>query len=127
MQEPFDQAVESIRRSLSSRGLRVVGHLNVSRRIERSLEIVLPPCKILFVLPNPAELSASCIHPWAAIFLPFHIVISGNEASTEIHLQNRVRSCPEAHAKELLAPVLETQAQLTTAIEAIAMRPSLVS
>ena len=125
--EPFDQAVESIRRSLLIRGLRVVGQLDVSRRIERSLEIVLPPCRILFVLPNLSELSSSSIHPWAAIFLPFHIVISGNEANTEIQLQNRVRPFPEAHAKDLLAPILETQAQLAAAIEAIAMRPNLVA
>ena len=126
LREPFDRAVESVLRSLTNRGLRVVGQLDVSGRVERSLGIVLQPCRIVFVLPDSTSLSTASIHPWAAIFLPFHIVISGNDAQTEIQVQNRVHTGLEAAAPALVTPVMETQAQISEAVEAIAMRPSLV-
>ncbi len=126
LREPFGRAFESVCRSLANRGLRVAGQLDVSRRVERSLGIVLPPCRIIFVLPDPSVLSAAGIHPWAAIFLPLHIVISGNDIQTEIQVQNRVHPGPTADAPALVGPVMETQAKIWEAIEAIAMRPSLV-
>ena len=124
--EPFERAVESVCSSLASRGLRVAGQLDVSLRVERSLGIVLAPCKIVFVLPHPSVLSAANIHPWAAVFLPLHVVISGCGTQTEIQVQSRVHTAPEADAAALVAPVVETQAQIWQAVEAIAMRPSLV-
>ena len=126
LREPFERAVESVCRSLENRGLRVAGQLDVSRRVERSLGIVLSPCRIVFVLPDSSVLSKGSIHPWAAIFLPLHVVISGDGAKTEIQVQNRVHACSEAAAAALVLPILETQAQISEAIEAIAMRPSLV-
>ena len=127
LREPFERAVASVCRSLANCGLRVVGQLDVSRRVERSLGIVLPPCRIVFVLPDPSVLSTAKIHPWAAIFLPLHIVISGNGAHTEIQVQNRVHSGSEAAAPTLVAPVNETQARISEAIETIAMRSSPVA
>ena len=59
LREPFERAVESVCRALVNHGLRVVGHLDISRRVERSLGIVLPPCRIVFVLPEPALLSSA--------------------------------------------------------------------
>lgn len=126
LREPFELAVESVSRSLRDRGLRVVGHLDVAKRVERALEIALAPCRIVFVLPNPSRLTTTCVHPWAAIFLPFHLVISGNGSYTNIEVQNRVHAGTEADELALFAPVMETQAQISEAIEAIAMRPSLV-
>ena len=124
--EPFEKAVESVRRSLEYRGLRVVGQLDVAGRVERYLGILLPPCRIVFVLPGAATLTRLSIHPWAAIFLPLHIVISSNGARTDIEVQNRLRSATQAEEPGLMAPIVESQAQISNAIEAIAMRPSLV-
>ncbi len=126
LREPFERAVESVYKSLARRGVRVAGQLDVSRRVERSLGIDLPPCRIVFVLPDPTALSAAGIHPWAAIFLPLHIVISGTDAHTEIQVQNRVHAGPSSEVPALAGPIMETQAKIWEAIEAIAMRPSLV-
>lgn len=127
LRESFDLAVESVCRSLRSRGLQVAGQLDVSRRVERALGIVLPPCKIVFVLPNPSKSSTSSMHPWAAIFLPLHVVISGSDAQTEIQVQNRVHERHEAASPELFGPVMETQTQVCEAIDAIATRPSMLA
>jgi uncharacterized protein (DUF302 family) len=125
--EPFDRAVETVCRSLRSRGLHVAGQLDVSRRVERALGIVLPPCKIVFVLPNPSKSSAGSMHPWAAIFLPLHVVISGTDGQTEIQVQNRVHARHEPASPELFGPVMETQTQVCEAIDAIATRPSVLA
>lgn len=122
LREPFERAVESVCSALVSRGLRVAGQLDVSRRVERSLGIVLPPCKIVFVLPHLSLPVSAGIHPWAASFLPLHVVISGNGAQTEIQVQNRIQGAPA----DAPGPVVETQTQMRRAIEAIAMRPSMV-
>jgi len=126
LREPFDRAVESVCRSLESRGLRVAGQLDVARRVERYVGIVLSPCKIVFVLPGASTLAKSSIHPWSAIFLPFHIVISNNGPQTEIEVQNKVYSGPQAAESAVIGPIVELQTQISSAIEAIAMRPSLV-
>ena len=126
LREPFERAVESVCRSLRSRGLQIAGQLDVSSRLERTLGIVLPPCRIVFVLPNPSTSSTINIHPWAAIFLPLHVVISGHDGQTEIQVQNRVHAGHEAAAPALFGPVMETQTQISEAIDAIAMRPSML-
>ena len=126
LREPFDQAVESVCRSLENRGLRVAGQLDVAGRVERFVGIVLSPCKIVFVLPGASTLTKASIHPWATIFLPFHIVISGNGAQTEIEVQNKVHSGHQAAEPPVVGPIAELQTQISSAIEAIAMRPSLV-
>ena len=126
LHEPFESAVESVCRSLKSRGLRVAGQLDVSRRVRRSLGIALPPCRIVFVLPDPSDPGAVNLNPFAASFLPLHIVISGSGAHTEIQVQGRVCPEPGTDAPALAAPIMQTQARIAEAIEAIAMRPSLV-
>jgi uncharacterized protein (DUF302 family) len=106
--------------------LQIAGQLDVSSRLERTLGIVLPPCRIVFVLPNPSAPSTINIHPWAAIFLPLHVVISGHDGQTEIQVQNKVQAGHEAAAPALFGPVMETQAQISEAIDSIAMRPSIL-
>jgi uncharacterized protein (DUF302 family) len=126
LREPFERAVESVRKALANRGLKVVGQLDVSKRVERAVGIALPPCRIIFVLPEPSALKTANLHRCAAIFLPIHIVISGGHARTEIQVQNRVCSSAGEPVPAFAAPVMETQAQISEVIEAIAMRPSLV-
>lgn len=126
LREPFDRAVASVCRSLESRGLRVAGQLDVSGRVERYVGIVLSPCRIVFVLPGASTLARSSIHPWSAIFLPLHIVISNNGAQTEIEVQNKVHSGPQAADPAVIGPIVELQTHISSAIEAIAMRPTLV-
>ena len=127
LREPFERAVDSVCRSIRSRGLEVAGQLDVSKRVERALGIVLPPCRIVFVLPGPCRSSDGSMHPWAAVFLPLHVVISGTESQTEIQVQNRVHARHEAASPELFGPLIETQTQVCEAIDAIATRPSILA
>jgi uncharacterized protein (DUF302 family) len=125
MREPFHRAVSAIRKLLESRGLRIAGQLDVSRRVENSLGIVLAPCRVILVLPDPSVSRRSRMHHSVAGFLPLHVVVSGHGSQTEIHLRNRVPVVPGA--ADVLVSILETQAQIASAIESVAMRPSLIA
>lgn len=125
--QSFEQAVASACSSLRNHGMRVAGQLDVSHRVERSLGMVLAPCRIVFVLPGPATLRADAIHPWAAVFLPLHIVISGSECQSEIRVPNRVQTAQGAAASTFYGPVVEAQRQAVKAIEAIAARSSILA
>jgi uncharacterized protein (DUF302 family) len=126
LREPFERAVESVCKSLAARGLRITGQLDVSTGVQRTLGIGLPPCRIVFVLPDPDSLPDAGIHPWAGVFLPLHVVLSANGAHTEILVQNKVQTAPDASAFPVMRPVAETQVRIAEAMEAIAVRASLV-
>lgn len=127
LQAPFECSVQSICASLTSHGLRVVGGVDVSRRLERSLRMILAPCRIVFAVPDPAALRAETIHPWAAVFLPLHIVIWGNDFQSEIGVANTLPAGRKAGDSVPFGPIVEAQRQLIEAIEAIAVRPSVLA
>jgi uncharacterized protein (DUF302 family) len=122
--QPFERSVQLICASLRGHGIRVAGELDISRRLAGSLGIVIQPCKLLFVLPNPAALAAETVHPWAAVFLPLHIVISGTDCRAEIRIPNMVQAGRSSSAGKLYGPVVDAQRQLVDSIQAIAVRPS---
>jgi uncharacterized protein (DUF302 family) len=126
-QEPFERAVQTICSSLRRHGMRVAGQLDVSRRLQRSLGIILAPCEVIFVLPSLTALSADTIHPWAAVFLPLHIVISGNDCQSEIRIPNTLRTARNATDSMHYGPIVEAQRQLIEAIEAVAVRASILA
>ena len=127
LKHPFDRSVQLICASLRSHGMRVLGELDVSRRLEGSLGIVLQPCKLIFVLPDPAALSTEAIHPWAAVFLPLHIVITGTDCQAEIRIPNIVQEGRPSVVGPPYGPVVEAQKQLVDAIQAVAVRPSILA
>jgi uncharacterized protein (DUF302 family) len=126
-QEPFERAVQAICSSLRGHGIRVAGQLDVSRRFQRSLGITLAPCRVIFVLPALGALSTQAIHPWAAVFLPLHIVISGNDCQSEIRVPNTLQTGRNAGGSTPYGPIVEAQRQLIDAIEAVAVRVGILS
>jgi uncharacterized protein (DUF302 family) len=126
-QEPFERAVQAICSSLRGHGIRVAGQLDVSRRLQRSLGIILAPCRVIFVMPAVPALSAETIHSWAAVFLPLHVVISGDDCQAEIRVPNTLQTGRNAGGSIPYGPIVEAQRQLIVAIEAVAVRASILS
>jgi uncharacterized protein (DUF302 family) len=121
--EPFEQAVRSIRTAVTKHNLRIAAELDVSKRIAQRLALVLSPCRILFV--SSSRTSPSAISPFSAVILPLHVVISSGHSQTTIHVQNRI--CPDSEVCDpALAPIIQTQSDLLQALDAVAMRSSLV-
>jgi hypothetical protein len=119
--------MEAVCESLRSRGVRIAGHMDVACRIERTLGIALAPCRILFVLPDSASWRGGAIHPWAASFLPIHVVISECGRHSEVDIQNRLQTVPGELAPGVFGPVTEAQRQVSEAVEAVAAKPSLMA
>jgi uncharacterized protein (DUF302 family) len=113
--EPYLDAIRMVRVAIKRRRLRIVSELDVSLRIEKTLGIRLLPCRILYVWPAPAL--ATEVNPVAAVALPLHVVVASRGAHTEIRLQGRFA---------IKSTVMETQAELIQALEAVAMPVSLV-
>ena len=120
--EPFRHTLQSVCDVLTARDLRIVGELDLSRRIRRNLRISLAPCVVFYVWPSERFLLSTAVNPSIALLLPLHVVVSGCGARTEIHILTR----PRFADRQLMAPVIELQHEMTQAIETIAMRPSLV-
>ena len=116
LRQPFEKALRSIRSTLGRHGLAVVGQVDVSKRVERSLGIGLPACRIVLVLPVAArEIDAA-----AATYLPLHVVVSSKGAETDIQILNRIpRDCG--------AEAAHVQAQVCEALESVAMRRGVVA
>jgi uncharacterized protein (DUF302 family) len=113
--ESYVDAIRMVRLAIKRRRLRIVSELDVSLRIEKTLGIRLLPCRILYVWPDPTL--ARDVNPVAAVALPLHVVVASRGAQTEIRLQGRIAT---------RSTVMETQAELIQALEAVAMPVSLV-
>ena len=118
--ESFANALRSVRLALDARGLRVLSELDVTWRIQHTLGIRLPPCRILYVWPNRSKVRE--VYPAAAVVLPLHVVVASRGEQTEICIVTGI-------AKEgefIRSPVMGTQNEILQSLETISMRPSLV-
>jgi uncharacterized protein (DUF302 family) len=119
--EPVEGALELIRAVLASAGLSVVGELDISGRIQRSLGIGMAQCKVLYVCSKQSILEAVNVCPAVGIFLPLHLVVSARGAQTEIHFLD---SLPSNSSDPLGAAVNGLQDEMCRAVEKIAMHRS---
>jgi uncharacterized protein (DUF302 family) len=124
VREPFTIVVDEVRRALQTNGLRVASLLDISSRIERSLGIRLPACKILFVLPACSE---TPIQTEAAILLPLLVVVSAGSGMTAVEVQNRFPLEFQGDDTDGLAAVVETQRKVAEAVESVAVRASILA
>lgn len=115
--EPIEDALHLIRVALEDRGLRILFELDLSRRIERTLGIHLPPCRILYIWPQPAVVSDLC--PDAAVVLPFHMVVASRGRQTDICVQSRIRHEAEDGCDAFLSALMVTQAEILGLLETL--------
>jgi uncharacterized protein (DUF302 family) len=119
--ESFEEALKLIRAVLARAGLSVVGELDISGRIQRSLGIGMAQCKVLYVCSKQSILEAIDKCPAVGIFLPLHLVASARGEQTEIHL---LASLPSNSGDPLVSAVNGLQDEVSRAIEKIAMQRS---
>ncbi len=117
--EPFDRAVQMVRRALAGADLRITGELNMSGRIQRSLMIQTAPCVVLFVCPAAAPESFSADRAATAL-TPLHVVVSSRGSQTDVHV---LHVLPHGVGKSEASPVLSRMVMVMgQAIEAVGMR-----
>ena len=122
--EPFDRAVNLVRRVLAAANLKIVAELDMSGRIQRGLLIRTVPCTVLFASAptSPASFAAD---PQEAALTPLHIVVSAHGSQSEVHvLRVLPRDNGTLDSRTIAASSL-LQTAIAQAIATIGMRASL--
>ena len=90
--ESFGKSVALIRRLLLGAGLRVVEEFDVSSEPYFQLGIARRFCTVLLVDTPALLFECIALDRAAAVFLPVHVVISGDRDATYVHWANPVMS-----------------------------------
>ena len=122
MQKPFDEALKLLRVALAGEGLEIAAELDISGRIRKSLRINIPPCRVLCVDCPVALLEALAFDRSAAVLLPLHLVVAGQDDLTLIHLLNPAAALYSGLPVTARAAVSKLQARVALAVESISIR-----
>src|SRR5437868_7645194 len=94
LEESFESALRTLRRVFAEDQLCVTVELDAAKRIRRALNMAVSPCRILLVENSIFMFEATTIDPTSAVFIPLHVVVSSNGASTLIHVLSADYSQP---------------------------------
>ncbi|HJT86893.1 MAG TPA: hypothetical protein VJ732_03530 [Bryobacteraceae bacterium] len=119
--EPFEEAVRCVRSVLSSRGLKIVGELNVSGRIRKELRVGTAPCRLLLVCPRASVWESLGGDPGGMALTPLHVVLSGRGLHTEVHVLKTIPVSNDPLDQPVLAAWSRLQEEITEAIETVGM------
>jgi uncharacterized protein (DUF302 family) len=124
--EPFAKSVPLIRRLLVSAGLSVVEEFDVSGAPYFQLGIAARSCTILLVDTPVLLFEAIALDRAAAVFVPVHVVISGDRDTSYVHWANPMASSnlrPPAPSKSALEDVCT---RVTRALSGLHQTPEAV-
>ena len=117
--ESFAKSVPLIRRMLAVAGLNVVKEFDVSNETFFPLGIARRSCKVLLVDTPALLFECIALDRAAAVFLPVHVVISGDRDTSYVHWVNPATSSglrPPAPAK---IPLENLCARVTQALSSL--------
>ena len=122
IRKPLHEAVKLLRRALAEGGLEIVADLDMAGRIRKALRIDFPPCRVLCVDCPVALLEALALDRSAAVLLPLHLVVAGQDGFTLIHLLNPAAALCGGLPLTARAAVSKLQARVAQAVESISTR-----
>ena len=120
--QPLNEALKSIRRALAEEGLDIAAELDLAGRIRKALRIDLPPFRVLCVDCPVALLEALALDRSAAVLIPLHLVVAGQDGTTLVHLLSRSAALYSGLPVTARAAVSKLQARVAQAIESISVR-----
>jgi uncharacterized protein (DUF302 family) len=122
IQKPLNEAVKLLRRALAEGGLEIAADLDLAGRIRKSLRIVFPPCRVLCVDCPVALLEALALDRSAAVLLPLHLVVTGQDGLTLVHFLNPAAALYSGLPVTARAAVSKLQARVAQAVESVSTR-----
>jgi uncharacterized protein (DUF302 family) len=90
--DSFAKALPLVHRLLAEGGLRVTGEFDLSKEPYFELGIARRSCAVLLVDSPVLLFEAIALDRSAAVFLPVHVVISGDRDTTYVHWANPIAS-----------------------------------
>lgn len=122
IRQPLGQALKLLRSALAEGGVEIAVDLDMAARIRKSLRIELSPCRVLCV-DSPMELlEALALDRAAAVLLPLHIVVAGQEDVTLVHLLNPAAAIYGGLPVTARAALSKLQARVTQAVMTVSVR-----
>ena len=122
MRQPLNEALKLIRCALAGEELEIAAELDMSGRIRKSLRVNMPPCRVLCVDCPMALLEALAFDRSAAVLLPLHLVVAGQDDLTLIHFLNPAAALYSGLPVTARAAVSKLQASVALAVESISIR-----
>lgn len=122
MQQPPNEALKVIRHALAGAGLEIAADLDLASRVRKALRIDLPPCRVLCIDCTVALLEALTLDRSAAVLLPLHLVVAGNDGLTLVYLLNPSAALYSGLPVTARAAVSKLQARVASAVETVAVR-----
>jgi hypothetical protein len=113
---PFGKSVPLIRRLLSDGGLSIVDEFNLSNEPYFQLGVATRSCTVLLVDTPALLFECIALDRAAAVFLPVHIVISGDRDTTYVHWANPVMSSGLRPPMPAKVPLENLCARITQAL-----------
>src|SRR5258708_37586644 len=86
LEDEFEPALKKLRQVLGENRLDVIVDLDAAKRVRSAFNIDVSPCRVLLVDNMLFLLEATAIDRTAAVFIPFHVVVSSNGARTLVHV-----------------------------------------
>jgi uncharacterized protein (DUF302 family) len=120
--QPLNEALKSIRRALAEEGLDIATELDLAGRIRKALRIDLPPFRVLCVDCPVALLEALALDRSAAVLIPLHLVVAGQDGTTLVHLLSPSAALYSGIPVTARAAVSKLQATVTQALESVSNR-----
>ena len=122
VQQPFNQALKLIRQALVEEGLEVAAELDLAKRLRKALRIDFPLCRVLCVDCPVGLLEALAFDRSAAVLLPLHLVVTGQDGVTLVHLLNPAAALYAGLPVTARAAVSKLQARIAQAVEGVSVR-----
>lgn len=126
MYRPATEALREIRRALAEAGLGIAADLDIAGRVRKSLRIDIPPCRVLCVDCTVALLEALTLDRSAAVLLPLHVVVAGQDGMTVVYLLKPSAALYGGLPVTARAAVSKLQARVASAVESVAIRQNSV-
>jgi uncharacterized protein (DUF302 family) len=122
MQQPPNEALSVIRRALAEAGLEIAADLDLAGRVRKTLRIDIPPCRVLCVDCTVALLEALTLDRSAAVLLPLHLVVAGQDGLTLVYLLKPSAALYGGLPVTARAAMSKLQARVAQAVESVAIR-----
>ncbi len=122
MQKPINEALKLLRGALAEGGIEIAAEFDMAGRIRKALRVDLPPCRVLCVDCPVALLEALAFDRSAAVLLPLHLVVAGQDGITLIHLLNPAAALYSGLPVTARAAVSKLQARVALAVESVSVR-----
>lgn len=119
IREPFGKSVPVIRRMLLDAGLSVVEEFDVSSASYFQLGIAARSCIVLLVDTPALLFEAIALDRAAAVFLPVHVVISGDRDTSYVHWANPMATSGLRAPAPSKGPLGDLCARITRALSAL--------